>query len=59
MLHIEKGQKLQHDSTLITMCETGEYEETDLIMFAITDSPDIGVGYFEAKFVVYGSEVYQ
>lgn len=59
MIHIEKGQVLTSDATLIVTTATGDYEDTALIECTTVDNTELVVGAYQAQYVKYGDLVYR
>lgn len=59
MIHIEKSQLVPEYPDLQVCAESGDYADTDQVLCAKADSPDIPIAMFAAQFVAYGSMVYR
>lgn len=58
MIHLQKGQKLFDNEGMVVYDQTGYYNDDDSIICAMVYAPEEPVCRYEAKFVAYGSNVY-
>lgn len=58
MIHLKKGQTLFENTGMVVYDQTGYYNDGDSVLCAMVFAPDEPVCRFEAKFVAYGSLVY-
>ncbi len=58
MIHLEKGQKLFENEGMVMYDQTGYYNDDDSVICAMVYAPEEPVCRYEAKFVAYGSNVY-
>lgn len=59
MIRITKRASVPSLPDLIVESESGEYADTDLILCAQKDTPNVPVAQYQAQFIHYGEMVYQ
>jgi hypothetical protein len=58
MIYLQKGQPLFENSGMVVCDQTGYYEDGATVVCAPLFAPDEPACRFEAKFIAYGSQVY-
>lgn len=59
MVPITKGQVLKDEAMMVVASDDGQYGDSDLIMCAHKDAPDVPTAMFQAQYVAYGGIVYR
>jgi len=58
MIYLKKGQPLFENGGLVVYDQAGYYEDGDLVVCAMVDTPEEPYCRYEAKYVAYGGIVY-
>jgi hypothetical protein len=58
MIYLEKGQKVFEKPELVVYEQTGERNDTDMVICAKVESPEEPFCWLEAQYIAYGNVVY-